>query len=281
MKTLRARVWPRLCQGTRHGRNADHPARGQRRPRPRAGVGGAVARYWLERGARRGSGCARRRRRRCARPSLQTAAFPLVPYSNRIRAGRFTFRGRAVALPLNRPRSATRSTGTAGIDLAGGRRGAERSAARVPSCGVRLAVGLPRDAAVRPHPHEPHGDAQPHQRERRADAGRARLAPVLPAHGAGDDHRRRPRPRGSPTRRRCRPRWARRRPAPTSRAEWRWKASRSTTSSRAGARAVIEWPERGAGLTMTAGAPLDYLVIFTPPGRPLLRGAGQPRDRRV
>src|SRR5437867_6886737 len=33
----------------------------------------------------------------------ETAAFPLVPYSNRIRDGRFLFRGRAVALPLNPP----------------------------------------------------------------------------------------------------------------------------------------------------------------------------------
>ena len=33
-------------------------------------------------------------------------------------------------------------------------------------------------------------------------------------------------------------------------------------------RAVLEWPESGASLAMTAGPPLDYLVIFTPPGRP-------------
>jgi hypothetical protein len=32
-------------------------------------------------------------------------------------------------------------------------------------------------------------------------------------------------------------------------------------------RALIEWPERGARLTMTAEPPLDYLVIFTPRGR--------------
>jgi aldose 1-epimerase len=30
--------------------------------------------------------------------------------------------------------------------------------------------------------------------------------------------------------------------------------------------AVITWPERGAGLTMTATAPLNSLVVFTPPG---------------
>jgi aldose 1-epimerase len=34
---------------------------------------------------------------------LETASFPLVPYSNRIRGGRFTFRGREVVLTPNMP----------------------------------------------------------------------------------------------------------------------------------------------------------------------------------
>jgi aldose 1-epimerase len=32
-------------------------------------------------------------------------------------------------------------------------------------------------------------------------------------------------------------------------------------------RALVEWPERGARLIMRAQAPLDFLVIYTPPGR--------------
>jgi len=67
-------------------------------------AGGAVTRYWLERGAvtrewlrPTPAGALR------ARHPYEAAAFPLVPYSNRIRAGRFTFRGRAVVEPLNRP----------------------------------------------------------------------------------------------------------------------------------------------------------------------------------
>jgi len=67
-------------------------------------AGGAVTRYWLERGALTRewlrptpAGAAR------AGDPYEVAAFPLVPYSNRIRAGRFTFRDRAVAEPLNRP----------------------------------------------------------------------------------------------------------------------------------------------------------------------------------
>lgn len=67
-------------------------------------VGGAVTRYWLER-----DGTTWEWLRPTPPEALRdafpyrTAAFPLVPYSNRIREGRFAFRGRAVTLPLNRP----------------------------------------------------------------------------------------------------------------------------------------------------------------------------------
>ena len=65
-------------------------------------AGGAVARYWID---------DRGRPLDLLRPwtapgqgdRFQAAAFPLVPYSNRIRAGRFSFQGRELALPLNRP----------------------------------------------------------------------------------------------------------------------------------------------------------------------------------
>jgi len=57
-------------------------------------IGGAVTRYWLERDGATWE---------WLRPAPVMAAFPLVPYSNRIREGRFAFRGRTVALPLNRP----------------------------------------------------------------------------------------------------------------------------------------------------------------------------------
>ena len=72
-------------------------------------------------------------------------------------------------------------------------------------------------------------------------------------------------------------------PPPTRRAGWRWTRWRSTTASWAGAAArPSSGPRAGASLAMTAGPPLDYLVIFTPAGPALLlRGAGQPRDRRV
>jgi aldose 1-epimerase len=65
-------------------------------------VGGAVVRYWIERRA-----VPFELLRRWATPQrvdpFGSAAFGLVPYSNRIRAGRFSFQGREVSLPLNRP----------------------------------------------------------------------------------------------------------------------------------------------------------------------------------
>src|SRR5262244_154359 len=67
-------------------------------------AGGAVVRYWLERGARvwewlRASPPEAFRDRN---PYL-ASAFPLVPYSNRIREGRFSARGRSLIQPLNWP----------------------------------------------------------------------------------------------------------------------------------------------------------------------------------
>jgi aldose 1-epimerase len=67
-------------------------------------AGGMVTRYWLERESgvwewlRPASEVAVPQR-----DGYLAAAFPLVPFSNRIRGGRFRFDGRDVALSLNRP----------------------------------------------------------------------------------------------------------------------------------------------------------------------------------
>ena len=67
-------------------------------------VGGAVTRYWLERDGTTWEWLRPMPAEAVGgrHPDL-ASAFPLVPYSNRIREGRFTFRDRAVVLPLNRP----------------------------------------------------------------------------------------------------------------------------------------------------------------------------------
>ena len=88
----------------RESDGSDHPARGRRRGR--AGAGGRRRGHPLLARARRGDArvAAPDAGRGAARRQFdRAAAFPLVPYSNRIRAGRFSFRGRAVVEPLNRP----------------------------------------------------------------------------------------------------------------------------------------------------------------------------------
>lgn len=66
-------------------------------------VGGAIAGFYSDRSAKRYDWL-----RPASRQALQArdpegmASFPLIPFSNRIRDGRFHFQGRDVALPLNR-----------------------------------------------------------------------------------------------------------------------------------------------------------------------------------
>ena len=66
------------------------------------GVGGAIARYWwtLE-GASMDWLRPAAARDIAARDAAGMACFPLVPFSNRVRHGRFDFDGREIRLPLN------------------------------------------------------------------------------------------------------------------------------------------------------------------------------------
>ncbi|HEX2501951.1 MAG TPA: aldose 1-epimerase [Methylomirabilota bacterium] len=67
-------------------------------------VGGAIARFWSEQTGRVVDLLRPTPDAILARHDVwATASFPLVPWSNRIREGRFVFGGRAVSLPLNRP----------------------------------------------------------------------------------------------------------------------------------------------------------------------------------
>jgi aldose 1-epimerase len=196
------------------------------------------------------------------------AAFPLVPYSNRIREGRFTFRGHAVALPLNRPpeRHAIHGHGWQSawrplhVGAAEARLEYRHPAAAWPwayratqhftltptSLTVRLTLANespePMPAGLGWHPYFP----RPERTTITADVGAiwltddetmpTALAPLSPAadpsRGVAVDA------------------------APLDNCFVGWSR-----------RAVIEWPEWGASLTMTAGPPLDCLVVFTPPAR--------------
>jgi aldose 1-epimerase len=233
-------------------------------------VGGAVTRYWLE-----GDGTTWEWLRPTPPEALrdgvpyQTAAFPLVPYSNRIRDGRFAFRGRAVRLPLNRPpeRHAIHGHGW-------------QSAWRA------IAVG-PADAHLE-YRHAASAWPWPYRATQRFTLTASSLTVALTLTNEGDT----PMPAGLGWHPYF-PRTPRATISADVRAVWLTDEETMPTAlvppppaadpARGVAvdavpldncfvgwsrRAVIEWPERGASLTMTAGPPLDYLVIFTPPGRP-------------
>lgn len=232
--------------------------------------GGAVTRYWLER-----DGATWEWLRptppealRDAQPYL-TAAFPLVPYSNRIREGRFTFRDRPVALPLNRPpehhaihghgwQSAWRPVHVGPTEARLEYRHAVsewpwpyRATQRFTLTPASLTVALtltnegdtPMPAGLGWHPYFPRtpratitADVRSvwlTDREMMPTTLVPPAAAADPSHGVAVD---------TVALDNCFVGWNR--------------------------RATIEWPERGAGLVMAAGPPLDYLVIFTPPGRP-------------
>jgi aldose 1-epimerase len=233
-------------------------------------AGGSVTRYWIERGP-----VTREWLRPTPAGALRAghaelaAAFPLVPYSNRIRAGRFSFRGRSVVEPLNRPpeRHAIHGHGwqarwqptevtaaTARLEYrhpAGAWPWAYHATQRFILTLSELTVELglsnqspaPMPAGLGWHPYFPRTPRATITADLRAvwltdaETMPTTLGPPTPAadpaRGVAAD---------AVALDNCFVGWSR--------------------------RAVIEWPERGASLTMTAGPPLDYLVIFTPPGRP-------------
>jgi len=233
-------------------------------------VGGAVTRHWLER-----DGTTWEWLRPTPPEALRdvlayrTAAFPLVPYSNRIRHGRFAFHGRAVRLPLNRPperhaihghgwQSAWRSIATGPAEAQLEYRHAAsawpwpyRATQRFTLTPSSLTVALtltnegdtPMPAGLGWHPYFPRTPRATITANVRAvwltddetlpTALAAPTAPADPSRGVAVDA------------------------VPLDNCFVGWSR-----------RAVIEWPERGASLAMSARPPLDYLVIFTPPGRP-------------
>lgn len=225
-------------------------------------AGGAVTRYWLERGAET---------REWLRPTppgarrgghaYRTAAFPLVPYSNRIRAGRFGFRGRAVVEPLNRPpeRHAIHGHGWQARWQPTDVRGAEarleyahpagawpwayhatqRFLLAPSSLTVELSLSnrseAPMPAGLGWHPYFPRtrratitADVHAMWRTDEEQLPTELVPPPAAPFGRGRDN--------------CFVGWSR--------------------------RAVIDWPELGARLVLRAEAPLDYLVVFTPARRP-------------
>ena len=233
-------------------------------------AGGSVVRYWIDRDAASWDVL-----RPWSSPRFDddvfesAAAFALVPYSNRIRAGRFSFQGRDVVLPLNRPpeRHSIHGLGwqtawrprdvrehEAILELehaAGPWPWAFRATQHVTLAPASLSVVLsvrnesdtPMPAGLGWHPYFPR-------------TARATITADVQAIWLTDDEvmpttLAPPRPGTDPSRTirvdaialdNCFVGWRR--------------------------RAVIGWPESGTRLVMTAEEPLDFLVVYTPPGRP-------------
>ena len=225
-------------------------------------AGGSVTRYWIERGpvTREWLRPTPAGALRAGHPYL-AAAFPLVPYSNRIRAGRFSFRGRSVVEPLNRPpeRHAIHGHGwqarwqptevtaaTARLEYrhpAGAWPWAYHATQRFALTPSGLTVELslsnqsaaPMPAGLGWHPYFPRTPRVTITADVRAmwltdeeKMPTERVTPPAAPFGRGRDN--------------CFVGWSR--------------------------RVTIDWPELGARLLMRAEPPLDYLVVFTPARRP-------------
>lgn len=232
-------------------------------------AGGAVTRYWLARGAAT---------REWLRPTpagalraggpYQAAAFPLVPYSNRIREGRFSFRGQAVVEPLNRPpeRHAIHGHGWQArweaIDVgdaearleyrhpAGAWPWAYHATQRFTLTPSSLTVTLslsnlsttPMPAGLGWHPYFPR-------------TPRATISADVRAIWLTDNEMMPTELVAPPT-------------APLDRGMVVDAVTLDNCFVGWSRRATIDWPEVGARLVMRAEPPLDCLVIYTPVGRP-------------
>ena len=229
-----------------------------------------VTRYWLERGSgvwewlRPASDVAVSRR-----DGYEAAAFPLVPFSNRIRDGRFRFDGRDVVLPLNRTpeRHAIHGQGW-------------------------QATWTPREvstaSALLEFHHAPDAWPWAYRASQRFTLSPTGLTIELALHNDSDT----PMPAGLG----WHPYFLRTpRTTLTAAVERIWRTDAemlptdlvpSPVTARLSAgvpidsvsldngftgwsrRAVIEWPERGVRLVMTAERPLDFLTVFIPPSLP-------------
>jgi aldose 1-epimerase len=234
------------------------------------GAGGMVTRYWLERGGRvwewlrPASDLAVSQR-----DGYEAAAFPLVPFSNRIRGGRFRFAGRDVTLPLNRPpeRHAIHGQGWQ----------AEWTTREVSATTALLECR-----------HAPDAWPWAYRATQRFALSSTGLTVELALHNHSDV----PMPAGLG----WHPYFLRTpRTTLTAAVERIWltdaemmptELAPSPVAARLSAgvaidavpldngftgwsrRAVIDWPERGARLIMTAERPLDFLTVFIPPSLP-------------
>lgn len=232
------------------------------------GAGGTITRFWQE---REGGAIDWLRPASAesiaARDPLGMASFPLVPFSNRIRVGRFAFQGREVALPLNflPERHAIHGQGW-----------------QIPW----TVVGLEEDTATIAYSHKPGEWPWPYTAEQTFTLGDGGMSLMMTLTNNGDS----PMPAGLGPH----PYFVRTpRARITAPVDRMWvsddevmptelvtpppgcdpnagivaaEVAMDNTFTGWGHRVDIEWPEWGARLSMEAPPPLDFLVVFTPPG---------------
>jgi aldose 1-epimerase len=228
-------------------------------------AGGAITRYWHERDGATWEWL----RPPPPRPGIfgGAAAFALVPYSNRIRDGRFSFRGRPVALPLNFPaeRHSIHGHGWQGtwrpleVTATEARLEYEHPADAWPWTyrarqqltltpeGLSVALALTNESAVLMpaglgwHPYF-------------ARTSRATITADVRAMWLTDDEMMPTALASSPA-------------ADLARGIEVETVALDNCCVGWNGRARLDWPVDGARLTMTAKPPLDCLVVFTPPHR--------------
>lgn len=232
------------------------------------GIGGSIARYcWVDGGQEHD----------WLRPTApadlapgtadRLACFPLVPFSNRIREGRFNFRGHAVRLPLNEPPQPHAEHG----------HGWQAAWNVVERSADRLALEYDHPADAWPFPYRARQDFALTEDELRVtlsieNRGRETMPVGLGLHPY------------FPRTARCRL---------SARVEAMWATDREVMPAtlvdadpRLGTgdglpvaetaldnaftgwqrQATITWPERNARLRIDADPPLDFLVVYSPPG---------------
>ena len=233
------------------------------------GVGGSLGAFWAAAGGGRLDFVRPATAESVAREGpLAMGSFPLVPYSGRIREGRFAFAGRAVVLPLNFPPSrhaihghgwqAPWTVAAAGRDSAvlEYRHPADawpfayraRQIVTLAPDRLTMRIELTNEGATAMPAgigHHPYFPRTPAARDTAAIAGM----------WLADDE-------VMPTRLVDPP--ADRRLGDGIAVD---RVALDNVFTGWSGRAEIAWPERRAGLAITAGPPLGFLVVYTPPGR--------------
>ena len=200
-----------------------------------------------------------------ARDPLGMASFPLIPYCNRIRDGRFTFEGREVALPANYRASRHAIHGDAW-------QRPWRVAARGEST-LTLAFDHPGGAWPFPYAARQTFELTPEGLTVRIAVSNTGST-AMPV-GLGH-HPYLPRTPETTVTAAVDAIWATDHEVMPTTLKRTWVTERMATGLRVAdvemdnnfigwdRTAVVRWPERGAALRMTAESPLDFLVAYTP-----------------